>query len=300
MIDMGLFLKTLIFFLIPFLTLLSSTAWGTRHAHVKTDHAVVYADQNLSTPLGHISRGKRVVVGEVPRKYGTLLPILVAGKVGWIQIRDIQFVAIADSDSESMLEHDIIALEKSDNLGINNHISLVNNVFVFGKEWEELSYAIGDEVGLRPFYMTVYFDHRPPSLRYSFGIGLSYLYLKQDNLVLSAPLLELKGLWSAIKYKYFNFDLSAGAFFSGAFKVDGPYNPLDEDQDDTGEMYGINYGVEFKYFPYSTFSIINGLSFHHGIISGLAPIKISNEENDIIALDRFKGTNYYFGISYQF
>jgi len=294
------FFKTFIFFLMAYFSLLSSTAWATRHAHVRTDQAVVYADQNLSTPIGHISRGKRVVVGEVPRKYGTLLPILIAGRVAWIQIKDIQFVEIADSDSENMLEHDVIALEKSDNLGINNHIGLVNNVFIFSKEWEELSYAIGDEVGLRPFYMTVYFDHRPPNLRYSFGIGLSYLYLKQDNLVLSAPLLELKGLWSAIKYKYFNFDLTFGAFFSGAFKVDSTYNPLDEDYDDTGEMYGINYGIEFKYLPYSTFSFINGLSFHRGIISGLAPIKISNEENDTIPLTRFKGTNYYFGVSYQF
>ncbi|OFZ26811.1 MAG: hypothetical protein A2381_06630 [Bdellovibrionales bacterium RIFOXYB1_FULL_37_110] len=280
--------------------MLSNTVWATRLAHVKTDQAVVYADQNLSTPLGRISRGKKVVVGEVPRKYGTLLPVLIAGRVGWIQIKDIQFVEIADTDSENMLEHDIIALEKSDNLGINNHIGLVHNVLVFGNEWEELSYAIGDEVGLRPFYMTLYFDHRPPSLRYSFGVGLSYLYLEQEHLVLSAPMLELKGLWSAIKYKYFNFNLSLGAFFSGAFKVDSTYNPLDEDYDNTGEMYGINYGVEFKYFPYSTFSLINGLSFQRGIISGLAPIKISYEENDTVALTRFKATNYYFGVSYQF
>ena len=207
------FFKILCCFLISFLSMLSNTVWATRLAHVKTDQAVVYADQNLSTPLGRISRGKKVVVGEVPRKYGTLLPVLIAGRVGWIQIKDIQFVEIADTDSENMLEHDIIALEKSDNLGINNHIGLVHNVLVFGNEWEELSYAIGDEVGLRPFYMTLYFDHRPPSLRYSFGVGLSYLYLEQEHLVLSAPMLELKGLWSAIKYKYFNFNLSLGAFF---------------------------------------------------------------------------------------
>ena len=68
--------------------LLINFALAAQYAHVKTEKAVIYADQELTSPLGYAIRGKKVRVGEVPRKYGTILPILVStlkrqGKPAW-------------------------------------------------------------------------------------------------------------------------------------------------------------------------------------------------------------------------
>ncbi len=58
-------------------------------AIVKSNEAIVYSDQECKTPIGKISKGKLIKVGDVARARGTVLPIVVSGKVTYIQVDDL-------------------------------------------------------------------------------------------------------------------------------------------------------------------------------------------------------------------
>ena len=279
-------------------SLLINFALAAQYAHVKAEKAIIYADQELTSPLGFAARGKKIRVGEIPRKYGTILPVLVSGKVAWIKIEDIQFSELESKQSFTLLEHDFAQAEERDELNKNNHLTLTNNVFILGDEWEELSKAAGDTRGTRPQFYSLLFDHRNPSKRYTFGVGLSYINQKQEILLMKALLVDALVFWSPLKFKYITVDLFGGVFMSMDFKLKCLYN--ETDQDERGEMYGTQAGLQFKYFPYHKFGIVNGLSFHRARIKNVAPIKVSMESGDTKTLKSLTGTNYYLGISYKF
>jgi len=56
---------------------------------VKSLDAIVYADQECKTAIGKIAKGKLVKVGDVARARGTVLPIVVSGKVTYIKVDDL-------------------------------------------------------------------------------------------------------------------------------------------------------------------------------------------------------------------
>ncbi|MFP5384545.1 MAG: hypothetical protein ACLGHN_00605 [Bacteriovoracia bacterium] len=51
--------------------------------------AVIYSDKEMTSPVGFVKRGKKLVVGEISRNKGQVYPILVSGKVAYIRVLDL-------------------------------------------------------------------------------------------------------------------------------------------------------------------------------------------------------------------
>lgn len=63
--------------------------WAAQDAIVVAERAVIYADKTMTSPVGYVSRGKRVTIGEIPRNKSQLYPIIVSGKIAYIRVLDI-------------------------------------------------------------------------------------------------------------------------------------------------------------------------------------------------------------------
>ena len=75
--------------LLLFIFALSSSAFAAQYAVVTAERALVYSDQQMSSPLGYIARGKRVRVGEIPRNQAQIYPVIISGKVAYIRVIDV-------------------------------------------------------------------------------------------------------------------------------------------------------------------------------------------------------------------
>lgn len=71
------------------MTLFSSSALAAQQAMVIVNKAVVYSDKYMSSPIGYISRGKKIVVGDIPRNKAQVYPIVISGKIAYIRAVDI-------------------------------------------------------------------------------------------------------------------------------------------------------------------------------------------------------------------
>lgn len=56
---------------------------------VIADRAIIYSDKEMTSPIGYLSRGKKVTVGNVPRNKGQVYPIVVSGKLAYIRVLDV-------------------------------------------------------------------------------------------------------------------------------------------------------------------------------------------------------------------
>ncbi len=63
--------------------------WAIQHALVVKEKAVIYADEQMTSPIGFIRRGKKIKVGNVARNKAQVYPIVVSGKVAYIRVLDV-------------------------------------------------------------------------------------------------------------------------------------------------------------------------------------------------------------------
>lgn len=77
------------FYLLFLLYFLCPDLWASQEAMVLSDRAVIYSDKEMTSPIGYVSRGKKLVVGEIPRNKAQVYPIVVSGKVAYIRVNDV-------------------------------------------------------------------------------------------------------------------------------------------------------------------------------------------------------------------
>lgn len=80
----------------------SGIALASQTAVVVSPRAIIYADQQMSAPVGYVSRGKKIRVGEIPRNKSQVYPVIVAGKVAYIKVSDVS-TELVSLDSQKLV-----------------------------------------------------------------------------------------------------------------------------------------------------------------------------------------------------
>lgn len=63
--------------------------WAYQSAMVIAERAVIYADEQMSAPLGFIRKGKKIKVGDIARNRAQVYPIIVSGKMAYVRVIDL-------------------------------------------------------------------------------------------------------------------------------------------------------------------------------------------------------------------
>lgn len=67
----------------------SQVSLAAQEAIITSERALIYSDMQMSSVLGYAVRGKKVLIGEVPRNKAQVYPITVSGKIAYIKARDV-------------------------------------------------------------------------------------------------------------------------------------------------------------------------------------------------------------------
>lgn len=63
--------------------------WASQTAIVTVEKAVIYADEEMTSSVGYVARGKKVKVADLARNKAQVYPIVVSGKIAYIRVSDI-------------------------------------------------------------------------------------------------------------------------------------------------------------------------------------------------------------------
>lgn len=295
------FLLFMIFFIV------APHAFAAQYAIVNSAEAIIYSDTELTVPIGYVSKGKRIVVGEVARKHSTLLPVVVGGgKIAYIQIKDINLLKEVNvKKGPRVTEHDtdIVAQKIEDKLNENNHLLFTYNLYELGSQWNAISQRMDDNTNQSGYAIKVLLEHRPPQNRLSWGIGLGYFKHSQKYLAFEGVSAEITGFWSPINFRLFSIDLMAGVLGSPVFNV---VDKMALQPTTRGSMYGSQFGAQVRVFPYSKYSLVSGASVQNLKLTGFDKTIVEQEstiqgvETQTMKLSKITGTNFYLGISYKF
>ena len=77
--------------------------WASQDAMVIAEDAVIYADEQMSAPVGYVRKGKKIKVGEISRNKSQVYPVVVSGKISYIRVIDVS------TEKENMTSNRLVA-----------------------------------------------------------------------------------------------------------------------------------------------------------------------------------------------
>lgn len=273
-----------------FLFLFPTYVFAYQIAYIKDSRALVYADEELKVPIGYLSKGKKIQVGEVKRNKGKALPTVLSGKVVYLKVEDLAFKdEKTDKYVASGTEH-FIEEEKEEKETLEPIRLVVNLDFMDpGSQWNQLMSLTGDPQNPMN-QLEALLELRLVESKFFFDAGFIYSTLQGGTYSFEA--LGFKGL---VQYRLFDFelldlDLNAGFHFApgGAkLKYNGVY--------DNGNYFGYIFGAQARFMPKSTWNINVGASYNIIGMNELENIPLPSGE---FVLNKFEGWAIYFGASF--
>lgn len=274
------------------------SALAAQMAVVSTSRAVVYADQALSSPIGYIRQGRRLMVGTVARNRGTVLPIVVAGKVAYIQMRDVtlsdQYAEALDGQQQGPRELEHMVEEFTDDSKFqydfteNNYVILGQTIVAPGSTLDSINQD--ENLETKNFTnWTLTFEHRPIISRYSFGVGLTYFSLDQGAYRVQSLSAEGHIYYSLLRFRFISLEALGGLSLSGDFRFS------DEFDQQRGGLFGYHLGAQVRLAPRSKLGGVAQVG-----LKSLRPIGIEEVYSDSPReLSSFGGVYFFAGLAYK-
>jgi hypothetical protein len=235
---------------------------GTYTARITASKAIVYADENMLSPLGYIANGKAIKVGNPRRINKDLVPLIVSGRLAFIEIKDIKYENSSDAEYKFKrgvpLEHNFdITLEKPEEKYTENNslfFSLhtysagtdVNNAFLYFTE-EDVTAMTG---------FNLQFFHRQPTSNFFWGLGLDYSGTSATGMSFNYLMATPTVGFTPVKNSFFALDIygSLDLAVSNELKIE---NTTGESL--SGFVWGPQLNVRALLYPYSKYHFFGGV-----------------------------------------
>ncbi len=286
------------------LSSISNNAHSAQLVTVSTSRAIIYADKELTLPLGYVTMGKELTVGEVARKGGQVLPLIVSGKIAYIRVSDISVSKEGNKKGYSRYyqkDEDPIDFEYlhelKSNLQKNNYLTSSYGFFNPGESWHYLASSTGsiEKESIKTISITL--EHRDPLKRLSWGLGFKLYTLTQESLKTLSLNFEVPFYYNNLyKIKTVSFDGIIGLSVTSSVKI----KVLDTPGYYKAFQYGGLLGLRSRVPLTPKWGMLFTLSYKLLNIDSMQPISIKGPPTKKYTINAFSGTHLTFGASYRF
>lgn len=276
---------------------LHAAQWAT----VKVDKAIIYAHSDLTSAIGFVPMDKKILVGSKARRKGTVLPIIVSGKIAWIQIKDL--VLSERYEDQKVVESRFYdrkfqgrEQEKIRPVKALSNISMSGGVWDPGSGQKEASLFIsGEESKSYGTQFHIKYRHNPYiDQRVTWGAGFSYFAVSDNNFSLQVPALMGEGIVNIRQEENYLLDFIIGVSYAPSAN-----STLFENKEN-GSAFGWHLDLRLSLFTQEDWGLITGIGYQS------LKTNIENQAevgNQLVTLNlddtTFSGPHIYAGVLYR-
>lgn len=275
---------------------------GPYSAKIIAPRAIVYADENKNTPLGYIANGKRVTVGNPRKKNRELVPLVVYGRIAYIEIRDIQYENEVDESFNSKRgaprEHNVdVTIQKVDELlSENNSIYFSLHQFFAGSEMKEFFNSLDGDEKERMGGFAFQFLHRQSFSRVIWGASFDYSSISSENVEWSFFFFGPTIGYTPLRNPLFLVDIYASLDLSIGSKLDISNNFVNEP---SGFTWGPQANARIVFFPERKYHITGGMGIRKYKAVDYKPIE-DRRSRQVNSVENIAGLNFFIGAGMEF
>lgn len=292
-------LKHLIFLVVFALAPIHSTL-AAKIAQITIPKAIIYADEALTSPLGHVSNGKLIPVGSPLEKNPDIVPVIISGRLAYVHIQDIRYVSKEDEELEKRrgaprehrIDEEFLTVE--DKLTENNYFSFGFGSMEVGEDVKNFFINVDGVEKTSATRLYADFIHRNPINRFGFGVGIEYITVSSSNAGIAALFINPQVSFSLIRIKKLNIETY------GVINI-GAGNTIKVDNNFANEPRGWFFGGEVGLrglFPISNkWSLIGSVGIKNLKAFDITGIEYGDgtQKGDINSMG---GIGYLLGLSY--
>lgn len=269
---------------------------------INSPKAIVYADENLLSPLGYISNGKQISVGNPRRINPNVVPVVVYGKIGFIEIKDLKY---EDSDDEEYnakrgapREHDIDStiLQPDEKLTENNSMYFSLHTYTTGND---VKYMYQNIDGVEKSSMTGFqlqFIHRQTTSKFFWGAGFDYNKSSSERVDFGYWLASPTFGYTLLKNSLFYFELYASLdlALNVIYNVEQNYK-----EEPSGYVWGPQVNARIILFPESKYHAFGGLGLRKYSLIGFDNLQ-DIDGKSIPGMKSISGLSLFVGFGMKF
>ncbi len=276
---------------------------GSIHkARIISTKAVVYADENMLTPLGYITNGKTITVGNPRRINRDLVPLVIYGRIAYIETKDIRFEDDIEEEYNTKRgaprEHDVdVTIQKpEERLSENNSVYLSYHRYNGGSEIKEFFRKMdGDERELMTGFH-LQFIHRQSTSNLFWGVGLDYSSTSTPYVKFGYWLFSPTVGYGLLKNPLFSLDIYASVDLglNLEYKNDDNY-----EEEPAGWIWGFQGNARVVFFPTAKYHAFLGMGIRKYNVTDLATVK-DNDGVPTKGIKSLTGVSLFIGAGMEF
>jgi hypothetical protein len=274
---------------------------GTHTARIVVPKAIVYSDENMNSPLGYISNDKLVIVGNPRAKNPDLVPLVVYGRIAFIESKNIHFenesIEMLNAKRGAPREHNIdIILEKpEEKLSENNSAYFSLHQFSSGEETKTLNSIINgtDKDHFIGYGLSLL--HRQLSGRAFWGAGYEYNTFNSNQLSFNIFMLRPMVGYTPLRNSLFLLDLGLSLDFSVSAKLQVKSNT---DTEPDAFVYGPNITSRLVFFPDNNYHLYGEMGYRSYKVLRVENVYDANE-NKINGITKISGLELGIGFAIE-
>jgi hypothetical protein len=268
---------------------------GSYTARVTAPKAIVYADENMLSPLGYIGNGKAITVGNPRRMNRDLVPLVVYGRLAFIEIKDIHYEDTADEEYSvkrgAPREHnvDITIQAPEERLSANNSGYFTLHTYSGGEEVKNAFLAIDGANQSQLSGFNLHFIHRKEQSRILWGAGFDYSGASSTNMKFNYWMLGPILGYTPMRNKLFLIDIYGSLDFgvNTVLKVQGQSEPQ-------GWQWGPQVNTRIVFFPELKYHLVGGIGLRKYNFIHMSTLNDSNN-NPVAGISSINSVSLFIG-----
>ncbi|MBC7429421.1 MAG: hypothetical protein H7336_12460 [Bacteriovorax sp.] len=253
---------------------------GTYTAKIIAPKATVYSDENMLSPLGYISNGKTIIVGNPRRMNRDLVPTVVYGRLAFIEIKDIRYEDAADEEYNTKRgaprEHNVDATIQppEEKLSVNNSAYFTLHTYDAGDDVKH-AFASIDSAEQSSFTgFNLHFIHRKEMSRLFYGAGFDYSSISSASMKFNFWLLSSMFGYTPLRNKLFLIDVYATLDLGINGILDISTNFVNEP---TPWVWGPTANARIVFFPDLKYHVLGGVGIKKYNVIGVDLLRDAND-----------------------
>ena len=268
-------------------------------ARVIVPRAVVYSDENMSSPLGYISADKLITVGN-PSKNPELVPIIVYGRLAFIESKSIQFEngSIETQNARrGAPEHniDILLSKPEEKFNENNSAYFSVHQFSAGPETKNLVNTVDGSTKNTFTGFDISMVHRQSMSKAFWGAGFEYNTLSTPNFKFDIYLISPIVGYTPIRNSLFLLDLSIALDISSSASLKILNNSVTEP---SAFVWGTQLAARIILFPNQKYHAIASVGYRSYSVYGEKNL-VDTSGADISGITKISGINLSIGFALE-
>lgn len=273
----------------------------THTVRIAAPRAIVYSDENMSSPLGYISNDKFIKVGNPRKKNPDLVPLVVSGRLAFIENKNLRYEDEAlenlNSKRGAPREHniDIVLTKPEEKLSENNSAYFSIHQFAAGAETNALFENI-DGVSKENFLsLGAYLYHRVPNGKFFWGAGYEYNSISSQNIKLNLYMIDPVIGYTPIRTSFYLIDLSFSLDFtlSSEFKITN-----NADNEPYPFVWGPQFSSRIVFMPNQKYHLYGGMGYRSYSVLNIKSVNNSNE-TPINGITKISGLDLSIGFAFE-